>query len=74
MHWTIMLIADIWLIYPLGHVYAEPKLEEPTEQAQAEDFTNQDLDLGKAPMHLTNAFVFYFEALLYVLLLLCIKS
>jgi hypothetical protein len=24
----------------LGHMYAKPKLEEPTEQAQAEEFTN----------------------------------
>jgi hypothetical protein len=35
-----MLLAHVWLIYPLGHVYAEPKLEEPMEQAQAEEFTN----------------------------------
>jgi hypothetical protein len=40
MHCTIMLLAHIWRIYPLGHVYAEPELKEPTEQAQAEEFTN----------------------------------
>jgi hypothetical protein len=35
MHCTIMLLAHIWLVYLLGHVYAEA-----TEQAQAEEFTN----------------------------------
>jgi hypothetical protein len=35
-----MLLAHVWLIYPLGHVYAEPELEEPMKQAQAEDFNN----------------------------------
>jgi hypothetical protein len=37
---TITLLAHVWLIYPLGHMYVEPNLEEPTKQAQAEDFTN----------------------------------
>jgi hypothetical protein len=36
------LIAHIWLIYPLGQVYAEP-----VEQAQVEDLTNLALDQGK---------------------------
>jgi hypothetical protein len=31
----------MWSIYPLGHIYAESELEEPKEQAQAEDFTNK---------------------------------
>jgi hypothetical protein len=34
------LLAHIWSIYPLGYIYKEPELEEPKEQAQAEDFTN----------------------------------
>jgi hypothetical protein len=40
MHCTIILLAHIWLVYPLGHVCAESELEEPTEQAQGEEFTN----------------------------------
>jgi hypothetical protein len=44
MYCTIMLLAHTWLIHLLGHMYAEPKLEVQAEQAQAEDFTNQDLD------------------------------
>jgi hypothetical protein len=40
MHYTIMLLAHIWLICLLGHLYIEPKLEEPTEQVQAKEFTN----------------------------------
>jgi hypothetical protein len=47
MHCTIMLLAHVWLIYPLGHVYVEPELEEPMEQVQVEDFTNLALDQGK---------------------------
>jgi hypothetical protein len=42
-----MLLAHVWLIYPLNHVYAKQKLEEPTEQVQVEDFTNLALDQGK---------------------------
>jgi hypothetical protein len=37
MHCTIMLFAHVWLISSIGHVYAEPELEVPMEQAQAED-------------------------------------
>jgi hypothetical protein len=40
MHCTIMLLARIWLIYPLGHLSAGPELKESTEQAQDEEFTN----------------------------------
>jgi hypothetical protein len=31
-----LLLAHIWLVYPLGHVYAEPKLEIQVEQVQKE--------------------------------------
>jgi hypothetical protein len=40
MHCIIFLLVHIWLIYLLGHMYAEPELEEPTEQAQAKDLSN----------------------------------
>jgi hypothetical protein len=40
MHGTIMLLTHVWLIDPLGHVYVELKLEEPTEQTQVEDPAN----------------------------------
>jgi hypothetical protein len=44
---TIMLFTHIWLISPIGHVYAEPELEVPTEQVQVEDFTNIVVTQGK---------------------------
>jgi hypothetical protein len=47
MHCTIMFLAHVCLISSIGHVYAEPKLEEPTEQVQVKDFTNLDLTQGK---------------------------
>jgi hypothetical protein len=47
MHCTIMLLAHIWLIYPLGHVYVEPELEVRVEQVQVEATTNLVLDQGK---------------------------
>jgi hypothetical protein len=40
MHCTIMFLAHVWLISPIGHVYAEPELEVPTERVQVEDITN----------------------------------
>jgi hypothetical protein len=39
------VIAYIWLIYPLGHVYAELELE--VEAVQVEAITNLALDQGK---------------------------
>jgi hypothetical protein len=47
MHCTIMSLAHVWLISPIAHVYAEPELEVPTEQAQVEDFTNLVLTQDK---------------------------
>jgi hypothetical protein len=47
MHCTIRLIAHIWLIYPLGHMYAKSELEVQAEQAQVEAITNLSLDQGK---------------------------
>jgi hypothetical protein len=40
MHYTIMFLAHVWLISPIGHVYEELELEVLTEQVQVEDFTN----------------------------------
>jgi hypothetical protein len=42
-----MLLAHVWLIYLIGHVYAEPELEVSMKQVQVEDFTNLDLNQGK---------------------------
>jgi hypothetical protein len=39
MHCTVIFLAHVWLISPIGHVYAELELEVPTEQVQVEDFT-----------------------------------
>jgi hypothetical protein len=47
MHCTIILLAHVCLISSIGHVYAEPELEEPTERVQVEHFTNLDLNQGK---------------------------
>jgi hypothetical protein len=33
LHCIISLLAHIWSIYPLGHIYAETELEELKEQA-----------------------------------------
>jgi hypothetical protein len=44
---TIMFLAYVCLISSIGHVYAESKLEEPTERVQVEDFTKLDLIQGK---------------------------
>jgi hypothetical protein len=27
MHCIVLLLAHIWLLYPLGHMYVEPELE-----------------------------------------------
>jgi hypothetical protein len=47
MHCTIMPFTHVWPISPMDHVYAEPELEVPMEQVQAEDFTNLVLNQGK---------------------------
>jgi hypothetical protein len=40
MYYIILLLAHRWLIYLLGHVYAEPELGVQAEQAQVEELTN----------------------------------
>jgi hypothetical protein len=50
MHCTKMPFTHVWLISPIGHVYAELELEVPTEQVQVEDFTNL-VDSRQAPVH-----------------------
>jgi hypothetical protein len=45
-HGIIILLAHIWFIYPLDHVYVAPEFEEPVVQAQVEAFTNLSLDQG----------------------------
>jgi hypothetical protein len=57
MHYSIMIIAHIWFISPIGHIYVELELEVSTEQVQVADFTNL-VDSRQAPVHLTNALVF----------------
>jgi hypothetical protein len=51
MHCTIMPFAHVWLISSIGHMYAEPELEVPTEQVQVEDSTNLDFESTQAPVH-----------------------
>jgi hypothetical protein len=46
MHYIISLLAHIWLIYPLGDVYAEPEPKGHVEQARVEAITNLALDQG----------------------------
>jgi hypothetical protein len=57
MHCTVMSLAHVWLISPIGHVYVELELEVSTEQVQVKDFTNL-VDSRQAPTHLTDALVF----------------
>jgi hypothetical protein len=52
-----MFLAHVWLISPIGHVYAELELKVSMEQVQVEDFTNL-VSLKASPLHLTNALVF----------------
>jgi hypothetical protein len=52
---------------PLGHMYAELKLEEPTEQAQAEEFTNL-VWIKASPSAFNHAPYLLISILLYVLL------
>jgi hypothetical protein len=40
MHCIILILAHIWLIYPLGHVYAELEPEVQAEEARVEAITN----------------------------------
>jgi hypothetical protein len=40
MHCTIMFLAHVWLVSPIGHVYVELELEVLMEQVQVKDFTN----------------------------------
>jgi hypothetical protein len=47
MHYTIMFLAHVWLISPIGHVYVELELEVSTKQVQLQDFTNLVLTQGK---------------------------
>jgi hypothetical protein len=47
MHCTIMSLAHVCLISPIGHVYVELELEVSMEQVQVEDFTNLVLTRGK---------------------------
>jgi hypothetical protein len=44
MHCIILLLVHIWLLYPFGHVYAEPELEVQAKQAQVEAITSLDQD------------------------------
>jgi hypothetical protein len=62
MHYTIRLIAHIWLIYPLGPVYTELELEVQVEQAQVKVITNLALDQGKPRCIQPILLVFYFES------------
>jgi hypothetical protein len=36
---------------PIGHVYAEPELEVPTEPIQVDDSTNLDFESRQALVH-----------------------
>jgi hypothetical protein len=61
MHCTIMFVAHVWLISPIGHMYAELELEVPTERVQVKDFTNIDLTQGKPRCILPKSLSFIFE-------------
>jgi hypothetical protein len=65
MHCTIIILAHVWLISLIGHVYAEPELKVPMERVQVEDFTNLDLNQGKLQCILPKFLSFIFELYLY---------
>jgi hypothetical protein len=54
-------------------VYAEPKLEVPTEQVQVEDFTNLKLTQGKPRCIQPKSLSFIFETL-FIILYACALS
>jgi uncharacterized membrane protein len=68
-----VLIMTIFT-YMIDHV--EPKMEVQAEQVQwvfgcPQVSSCEEANIGgsrQAPLHLTNALIFYFEALLYILL------
>jgi hypothetical protein len=72
MHCTIIILAHVWLISPIGHVYAEPELKVPTERVQVEDFTNLDLNQGKPRCIPPKSLSFIFD-FIYNIICLCIK-
>jgi hypothetical protein len=55
----MMSLAHVRLIYPIGHMHAEPELEVPTEQDQVEDLINLDLNQSN-PRWLANALCLLF--------------
>jgi hypothetical protein len=61
MHYTIRLIAQIWLNYLLGHVSMELELEVLAEQAQVKAITNLALDQGKPHCIQPILLVFYIK-------------
>jgi hypothetical protein len=67
MHCNIMSLAHVWLIFPIDHVYAEPELEEPMEQAQVEDLTNVVLNEGKPQCIPPKSLSFMFETLCIII-------
>jgi hypothetical protein len=72
MHCTIIILAHVWLISPIGHVYAEPELEVLMERVQVEDFTNIDLNQGKPRCIPLKSLSFIFD-FIYNIIYLCIK-
>jgi hypothetical protein len=73
MNCTIMSLAHVWLISPIGHVYVESELEVPTEEVQIEDFTNLKLTQGKARCIPPKSLSFMFETL-FIMLYACALS
>jgi hypothetical protein len=57
MHCTRMPFAHVWLIFLMGHVYAELELDVLTEQVHVKYFNNL-VDSRQAPTRLTNALMF----------------
>jgi hypothetical protein len=64
MHCTICLLAHV-CSYALDHVVLE--FEEPTEQAQFEEFTNLEIGSRQAPVHHTQILDFYFLINIFML-------
>jgi hypothetical protein len=74
MYCTIMSFAHVWLISPIGHVYAEPELKVPTERVQVESSTNLDFESRQAPVHLTTILEFIYSLCILFIILGCALS
>jgi hypothetical protein len=69
-----MSFAHVWLISPIGHVYAELELEVPTERVQVESSANLDFESRQALVYLTTILEFIYSSCILFMILGCVLS